>query len=165
MPAENLPEILTKTRFYLELKLDGSKLPIDAYFMECQGFQRSQDAIEFAEVSPQTWGKNAKAKFGRVVRTKLPGNVKSSNITLRRGLTDSPTLWNWFKAVEEGKWSEQLKDGDITVYDQGAREQVRFRFERAWPVKYKIAEFKAGDNQFQIEELELAVDQFTRVTK
>jgi hypothetical protein len=33
----DFPEILTNSRFYLELKLDGSKDSVDGYFMECQG--------------------------------------------------------------------------------------------------------------------------------
>jgi phage tail-like protein len=160
-------EVLTKNRFYLEIKLndlEGAKDEIDAYFMECQGFERSQDVIEIAEVTHVSWGSNNQAKYGRVTRTKLPGNSKSSNITLKRGLTLSPTFWSWLKAVEEGDWAKQRRDGDIIIYDQGAIEKARFRFTGAWPTKYKIAETKADANEFQIEEVELAVDSFIRVT-
>ena len=156
-------EILTKSRFYLELKLDGSQEPIDGYFMECQGFKRTQEIIEIAEVTPQTWGKNGTTKYGRVVRTKIPGNPKSENITLRRGLTISMTFWQWFKAIEEGKWADQFRDGDLTIYDQGHVEAARFRFLQAWPTNYKIAEVKAGANDFEVEEIELAVDEFIRI--
>ncbi len=155
-------EILSSARFYLELKLDGSKNPIDAYFMECQGFKRSQEVIEICEVTPQKWGKSG-AKKGKVVRTKLPGNQKSENITLKRGLTVSTTMWKWFQAVEEGEWGKQRKDGDLTIYDQGAVERARFRFQGAWPVGYKIGDVKAGNNEFEVEEVELAVDHFIRV--
>ncbi|NET59345.1 MAG: phage tail protein [Symploca sp. SIO2E6] len=155
-------EILTTARFYLELALDGSQEPIDAYFMECQGFKRTQELIEICEVTPQKWGKH-NAKTGRVVRTKLPGNTKSENIILRRGMTISMTMWKWFKAVEEGDWATQGKNGDLTIYNQGAEEKARFRFQGAWPISYKIADVKAGSNDFEVEELELSVDEFTRV--
>ncbi len=53
----NFPEILTNSRFYVELKLDGSQDPVDAYFMDCKGFKRTQDVVEVCEVTPQRWGK------------------------------------------------------------------------------------------------------------
>ena len=159
-------EYLTASRFYLEIKLNdisGSNDDIDGYFMECQGFQRSQEVIEIAEVTPQRWGKNDTAKYGRVVRTKIPGNSKCDNITLRRGLTISLSMWNWLKAVEQGNWYKQKRDGDLIIYDQGSQERARYRFIGAWPVKYKISGVKAGSNEFEIEEVELAVDEFSRV--
>ena len=76
-------EILTKSRFYLELLLDGSDDRVDGLFKECSGFQATQDVIEVCEVTPQLWGKAGNAK-GRVVRTKVPGNITYTNMTLRR---------------------------------------------------------------------------------
>ncbi len=154
-------EVLTTSKYYLELTLDGSKEVIDGYFMECSGFKRSQELIEIAEVTSQKWGKSA--KVGRVARTKMPGNVKSDNLILRFGMTISNTFWKWFKAVEDGEWSKQFRDGDITIYNQGGKISARFRFLGAWPISYKISDLKAGDNQFQLEELELSVQQFFRV--
>ena len=158
----NQLEVLTSSKFYLEIKVDGSDDRIDGYFMECQGFERSQDIIEFCEVTPQKWGGNGSA-VGRVIRTKMPGNSKSSNLTLRRGMTSSTVIWEWFQAVEQGNWAKQRRNGDLTFYDQAANEQARFRFIGAWPVKYKIADLGAGKNEFEIEEMELAIDEFSRV--
>lgn len=155
-------EVLTNARFYLELKLEGSNDLIDAYFMECQGFKRTQQAIEVAEVTAQKWGSKP-AQKGRVIRTKLPGNVKSENITLKFGMTLSPTMWKWFQAVEKGNWAKQFRNGDLTIYNQAGDIQARFRFLGAWPVSYKIGDAQAGGNDFQVEELELAVDEFMRV--
>ncbi|HEY9653790.1 MAG TPA: phage tail protein [Coleofasciculaceae cyanobacterium] len=155
-------EILTDSRFYLELTLEGSQELIDGYFKECSGFKRSQDVIEICEVTPQKWGKNG-TKMGRVVRTKIPGNTKCENIVLHFGLTISMTMWKWFEAVEHGKWGEQRRDGDLTLYDQGGTERARFRFVGAWPISYKISDVKAEGKDFEIEQLELAVDEFTRI--
>jgi phage tail-like protein len=155
-----LPEILTNSKFYLELKLDGSQEPIDGYFMECQGFKNNFDVIEIAEVTPQTWGK---AKSGLVVRTKLPGNLKTSNLVLRRGMTISTTMWNWFKAVSEGNWGKQRRDGSLTIYNQGSDPVAQFQFSRAWPSSYKIGDLKAASNEFEIEELEIATEAFIRL--
>ena len=155
-------EVLTNARFYLELKLQGSNDMIDGYFMECQSFKRSQDVVQHCEVTAQKWGSKP-AQQGKVIRTKLPGNSKSDNITLRLGMTISPTMWRWFQDVEQGKWAKQCRDGDLTLYDQSGEVQGRFRFLGAWPVSYKIGDLKADANDFQIEELELAVDEFIRV--
>jgi phage tail-like protein len=154
-------EVLTTSKYYLEISLDGSKEVIDGYFMECSGFKRTQEVIELAEVTSQKWGRSA--TVGRVARTKIPGNVKSDHITLRFGMTISDTFWKWFKAVEEGEWSKQFRDGDITIYNQKAEINARFRFLGAWPISYKISDVKAGDNNFQVEELQLAVHEFFRV--
>lgn len=156
-------ELLTNSRYYLEITLDGSQESIDGYFMECQGFKRSQEVITACEVTPQKWGSSG-ATSGLVVRTKLPGNTKSENIILKRGLGISVTLWDWFKAVEEGKWAKQRRDGDLTIYDQASKQQARFRFAGAWPVSYKITDLKASGTDFEVEEVELAVESMMRVT-
>ena len=130
--------------------------------MECRGFKRTQQAIEIAEVTAQRWGSKP-AERGRVIRTKLPSNAKSEDLTLRYGMTISPTMWKWFQAVEQGHWAKQFRNGDLTIYNQGGDIHARFRFLGAWPVSYKIADTKAGENDFQIEELDLAIDEFLRV--
>lgn len=155
----NFPEILTSCRFYLELKLDGSQEPVDAYFMECRGFKRSQDVIEVCEVTPKRW---AKASHGNVVRTKVPGNVKSTNLTLKRGITRSLTLWTWFKAVQDGKWKDQRKSGSLSIYDQNDKIQARFEFSGAWPASYILADVNSASNEIEIEELEIAFEEFVR---
>lgn len=157
---QNLHEILTVSRFYVGLHLDGSSEPVDAYFMECKGFKTTQNVIELAEVFPQAWGK---AKQGRVIRTKMPGNEKVNNINLRRGLSSSMTLWNWIKAVQEGKWAEQLRNGHLVIYRQDGEEGARFAFERAWPIGYTVADSVVSGSDLAFEELELAVEIFARI--
>ena len=156
---ENFPEILTSCRFYLELKLEGSQDPVDAYFLECKGFKRNQEVIEACEVTAQQWGS---AKSGLVVRTKIPGNVKTNNVTLRRGMTRSTTLWKWFESVQRGNWAKQQRDGSLTVYNQQAVAQAVFQFQAAWPISYSLSDLNAGSNDIEIEEMELAVAAFTR---
>ncbi len=163
MPNSNLinsfPEILTTCRFYIELKLEGSQDPVDAYFMECKGFKRTQDVVQVCEVTPQKWGK---AQSGQVVHTKVPGNVKTNNIVLRRGMTSSITFWKWFEAVQEGNWAQQRRDGSLTIYDQAGNLQALFQFQGAWPTSYIASDLSAGSNEVEIEEMEVAVETFTR---
>lgn len=153
-------EILTASRFYLELKLDGSDDAVDGFFMDCKGFKCSQEVIEIAEVTPQKW---AKAKIGRVVRTKLPGNRKTNNITLKRGMTVSKTLWKWFEDVQDGNWAKQRRDGSLTIYNLKGEVQAQFQFERAWPTTYTISDVSASSTEVEIEELEFVCEGFKRV--
>ena len=157
-----LPEILTTSRFYLELKFSGSTAP-DAYFMECQGMKYSQDVIEAVEVTPQKWGK---ASRGRVVRTKIPGNYQVTNLTLKRGMmTKSTALWQWMLNIQEGKWAEQrVGSGALTVYMQDGQQGAIFTFTNAWPVSYTFSDTNVGGNELAVEELELAVEDFKRTS-
>jgi len=157
---ENLAEILTVSRFYVELKLKGSSDSVDAYFMECKGFKYTQNMIEIAEVFPQNWGK---ATRGRVIRTKMPGNEKVNNINLRRGLSSSMTLWKWIEEVQSGNWAANCYDGSLTIYRQNATEGSRFNFTGAWPISYSIADSVVSGSELAFEELELAVETFKRV--
>jgi phage tail-like protein len=158
--AGQVPEILTAHRFYLGLTLDGQQDNVDGFFLECQGFKRTQDAIEIAEVTLNKWGASDK---GQVVRTKIPGNVKSGNITLKRGMTNSLAIWKWFEAVQEGKWADQRKNASLTIYDQSGKEQARFELAGAWPASYKIADVNARSGDIEIEEIEVAYEEFKRV--
>lgn len=153
-------ELLTNSRFYLELSLDGSDEAIDAIFKECKGFKATQDIIEACEVTTQQWGK---ASRGRVVRTKVPGNVKYTNLTLRRGLTSSKTVWNWFQAVESGEWGQQRRNGSLNIFDQAGMLQARFEFSQAWPASYSIADVSVEGAEIEIEEMEIAVEELRRV--
>lgn len=153
-------EILTSNRFYLELTLDDSSEPVDGIFLECQGFKRTQEAIEICEVTSNKWGT---AKKGLVVRTKIPGNVKSGNITLRRGMTLSMAFWNWFQAVQEGNWATQRKNASLTIYDQASQMQARFELAGAWAASYKVADVDARSTGIEMEEVEIAFEEFKRV--
>ncbi len=156
------PETLMNGRFYFELHLDGSNDAVDGYFMECKGFKTSQQVIEICEVTPNKWGATGNA-VGQIVRTKIPGNVSFTNMTLRRGLTLSMTLWNWLESVQTGNWKKQRRDGSLQLYTHGAKEEFRFEFKRAWPVSYNISDMKADGNEIEMEDLEIAVEDLKRI--
>ncbi|MEH2364200.1 phage tail protein [Nostoc sp.] len=153
------PVFLTASNFHLDLKLDGSSDVVDAVFLECQGFNYSQDVIEFSEVTSGRWGK---ANKGKLVHTKLPGNAKSGNLTLLRGMTSSMALWNWFELTKDGNWAKQRKNALITIHEDG-KPQARFELTAAWPSRYKIADVKANSQDMEIEEVEIAYEGFKRV--
>ncbi|MCY7367875.1 MAG: phage tail protein [Chamaesiphon sp.] len=153
---KQLPEILTASRFYLSLSLDGTA-SADCYFLECRGFQQTQAPIEICEVTKVGGGSGQ-----QIVSTKLPGNVKSGNITLRHGMTSSLDLWKWFKSIQAGQWGKQRKLISLSIYNQASQEMARFELTNAWPSSYKLTDVNARSTEIEIEELEVAFEQFER---
>ena len=154
-------ELLAASRFFmrLELQVGSSNETVDAVFLECQRFERSQPAISIVETSSNQW---AKAKYGQLVETKIPGHSKTENIVLRRGMTNSMTFWNWFNLVELGKWQEQVAEGSLSIYSQAGQEEARYDFKGAWPTRYKANDVNAQSTEIEIEELEISVDSLVR---
>lgn len=160
-PPDFPAELLLSNRFYfqLEIEISGGNEQVDAVFLECQKLQRTQNPIEIVEVSPAQW---AKAKYGQLTTTKIPGRATTDNIVLKRGMTNSISLWKWFQAVEQGKWFENLATGSLVMFDQAGAEQARYNFRGAWPMRYSTSETKAQSTDIAIEELELAVEAIER---
>jgi phage tail-like protein len=151
-------EFLTACRFYVCVNPSTSKGPegVDAIFLECKGFKATQQVVEACEVT----------QGGKVIRTKIPGNIKYGNLTLRRGMTDSMALWNWFDDVQNKQWGEQRLEGNnfyVSIFNQSGVETARYEFENAWPTSYKIDPLRAKSTDFEIEELEIAFEQFRRI--
>ena len=154
------PTLLMASGFSITLQLDGSKDSLDGVFMGCDGFDFTQDVIEFREVTNERWGNASK---GRSRLTKLPGNVSGGNLTLRRGMTISKSFWLWFSKVQKGSWFEQRKT--LTINFNGARKvQAAFRFTQAWPVRYRIGEMETSTSDVEIEEIEIAYEGFERIS-
>lgn len=153
-------EYLPSYRFILQMNVDGNNEREDATFQECIGLELAQDLISIYEVTPQRW---ARASFGKVVRTKIPGNIKVENLIFRRGMTTSVILWNWIETVYSGEWSQQRRDGSLTVFDQAGVARFRLDILGAWPVRYQAADVHSAGEAIEIEELEVAFDMIERV--
>ncbi len=114
-----------------------------AGFSDCSGLGSSNDPIEYREGGDNT-----------TVR-KLPGLTKYTNISLKRGLSDSRELYDWYRLVVTGK--TERRNGSIVVLDaDGITEVVRWNFFNAWPAKLEGPTFSAKGNEVAIETLEIA---------
>jgi phage tail-like protein len=112
-----------------------------AGFRECSGLDSSQDPIDYREGGEPLH-----------VR-KLPGLVKYSNISLKRGITDDAELWSWRKTVMEG--NIQRKNGSIILLDDTGTEKARWNFVNGWPTKWTGPTFNATGNEVAIETLDI----------
>jgi phage tail-like protein len=114
-----------------------------ASFQECSGLDSSQDPIEYREGGE-----------GSLSTRKLPGLVKYSNITLKNGITDDQSLWDWRKKVAEGKIDR--KNGSIVLMDDELTEVMRWNFRDGWPTKWTGPTFNASGSEIAVETLEIA---------
>ena len=87
---------------------------------------------------------------------KLPGRVRYGNVVLRRGVTGSLALWEWFKAVRDGQ--PLRRDVRITLLDEARNPVQQWLLRDAWPTKYDASDLNAKGNEVVIELLELAVE-------
>lgn len=121
-----------------------------ASFQECSGLDATTEPIDYREGGDNT-----------TVR-KLPGRTSYSEITLKRGMSDSVELWDWFKQIRDGTVTR--KNGSIVVYDlANASEVARWNFVRAWPTKWEGPSFNATGNEIAVETLTLAHEGVDRV--
>ena len=104
-----------------------------------------------AEVEVETFREGGQNAY----QHKLPGPVKySGNITLKRGMTDSDTLWTWMQDVGGGAVAR--RNGSIVMLDAAGDEQWRWNFSDAYPVKWTGPSMKSSAGEIAFETLELA---------
>lgn len=92
---------------------------------------------------------------------KVPGRMKWPNIVLKRGITDSDNLFEWFaKTSGEGFAGEgstlERTQGEITLTDSQGETVRGWTFEEAFPVKWTGPTLASSSNEVAKEELEIA---------
>jgi phage tail-like protein len=127
--------------FNFLVEIDGIT---QAAFQEASGLDSSIEVIEHRE-----GGEN-------ITMRKYPGQVKFSNITLKRGLTDDTELYAWHKQWADGDPAAARKSGSIVVCDRQGQEKARWNFFNGWPSKWTGPSLNAEQNDIAIESLEIA---------
>ncbi len=123
-----------------------------AVFQECTGFAATTNAKEVEE-----GGLNGYVH-------KLPGRTTFTNITLKRGVTNSQDLWNWYMdVVSKNDKSSVFKDVSVVQFDHDFAEVYRFNLTRAWPTKWTGPSFSATSSGDSVESFELAFEDLKRV--
>jgi len=84
---------------------------------------------------------------------KIPGLVKYTNITLKRGIIGGQALWEWIQSAIDGKVVRA--DVSITLLNEAREPVMRWRAKRAWPCKWEGPDLDASRNEVAIETLEL----------
>jgi phage tail-like protein len=118
-------------------------------FRECTGLDATSDPIEYREGDEKVF-----------TPRKLPGLTKYSNITLKWGITDDASLWDWRKKVIEGK--AERKNVSIVLMNESGEEKLRWNIVNAWPNKWTGPTFNATANEVAVETLEIAHEGATK---
>jgi phage tail-like protein len=96
---------------------------------------------------------------GNVSPRKISGPVHYSNLVLRRGVTASNDLFNWWKTVADGQMSR--RNMAVILLDEQRNEVKRWNLHDAWPTHYLVSPLIAhGGETVVTEALECAVDRF-----
>jgi phage tail-like protein len=143
MPAAGSPTFKDAfTTFHFGIEIDGIT---DCLFDEVTGLDAKMEVFEVKE-----GGLNSHIH-------KLPGRISHSPITLKRGMTTSSELWDWYvNVMTKSDRQNLLKDISILQFDQTRTEKQRWNLKGAFPVKWVGPNFKASDSQLAIESIELA---------
>jgi phage tail-like protein len=143
MPTRRDPYV----NFNFLVEIDGIT---HAAFQEAGGLDTTIEVIEHRE-----GGEN-------ITTRKYPGQVKFSNITLKRGLTDDVELYGWHKQWADGDPAAPRKNGSIVLLDRQGQEKARWNFFNGWPSKWTGPALNAEQNDIAIESLEIAHEGLAR---
>jgi phage tail-like protein len=120
-----------------------------AAFSKVSGLSAEAEVIEYREGADVTSTR------------KLPGLIKYGNVTLKRGITASRELFDWWKTVVNGNL--QRRDVAIVLLDDSRAEVLRWLLRDAWIAKFEVGPLRAKGNDVLIESIELAHEGFELV--
>ena len=143
----NAQNYVTANRFYIEIESE-----LKASFSECSGLDVQIDKDVYFEggVNEQQRIFLKHAKFG--------------DITLKRGITDDLTFWNWINTFLEAQPAERRNINILTFNQAGETMQV-WTLLAAVPVGWKTPSMQADSTSVAIEELTLAYEGLKVVSK
>jgi phage tail-like protein len=121
------------------LEVDGIS---EATFRECGGLDNETSVIESKEAGLK----------GQTVIRKLPGALKWSDITLKRGFTKGDMALNdWRQKAIDGDLMGMRKNGSVVVYDYKNEEVLRWNFTNGWISKIQGPALNASGNEVAVE--------------
>ncbi len=138
---------VTANHFYVEIESQ-----ITASFSECSGFgvQIEKDVYSEGGVNNQQRIFLKQSKF--------------TDVTLKRGITDNITFWDWINnTLSPGK--KERRNVNILVFNQAGETMQCWTLTGAIPVGWKTGSLQANSNAVAIEELTLAYEGLKVVAK
>jgi phage tail-like protein len=134
----------TRTDPYLTgnflVEIDGIA---SASFTEVSGLEASIDVIEYRTGNQTTV-------------QKIPGLHKFTNITLKRGMVQDLSLWNWMQNGLNG--NVQRAAVSIILLDEARNAVLKWSLSNAWPCKWTGPALNAQCNEVAIETLEITYE-------
>jgi phage tail-like protein len=139
----------TAFNFAVEISVpDISTKVCSAAFSECDGLEMTQEVKTIRE-----GGNNGK-------QIRLSGPVSYGQLTLKRGMTASFDLWNWFSAAINDP--ALRANAEVVLFaPDGKTERARFVLARCLPVKLKAPPLNGTSGTIAIEEFQLVYESLT----
>jgi phage tail-like protein len=125
--------------FNFRLEIDGLTV---GSFRECSGLAADGNSVDYREGTD----------IPRSVR-KLIGLQSYPNVTLKRGYTTNPELWNWYKNIVNG--ISDRRNGSVILMDEQRKDVMRWSIENMWIKKIEAPSFNATANEVAVETVEL----------
>jgi phage tail-like protein len=126
--------------FNFQLDISGK---ISGYFTEVSGIGSENEVVEQKVVNAS----------GVEVILKIPGRLKWTEITFKRGITSNTDLWKWRQDVVDGNVKKARTNGSIVMLNRELKEAARWNIVNAWPSKLTGPAPKSDSNEIGIEEL------------
>jgi phage tail-like protein len=120
-----------------------------AAFAECDGLEMTMEVKTIRE------GGNNGAQI------RLTGPLAFGLLTLKRGMTASFDLWDWFSAIQEEPGNSKLRaTANVVLFAASGppTERCHFLLARCVPTKLKAPALNAKDGTVAIEEFQLAYE-------
>jgi phage tail-like protein len=138
--------LVSAARFYLSFDAANSR---EVTFSELSGIVSEVEATEYMSsgVNGVTLGK----QFGK---------NKPPSVTLKRGVDQDLTLWNWHQDVLAGIQTAR-RGCTLTLCDSSGVPKQVYNLLNAWPTKLSISGMKAGGSETAIAEVTLTCEQIT----
>lgn len=152
----------TTFNFHVSFVLPGQQQEVcEAEFSECSGLEMSMELKTIKE-----GGNNGE-------QIHLAGPLTYGQLTLKRGMTSSFDLWDWFETVQNQR--NLRVDGEIQMLSSlrqakqqeasGAKNKdVVFKLAGCLPMKLVAPSLSAKDGEIAIEEMQIAYERLQRVT-
>jgi len=149
--ANTQPHPFTTFNFAIEIKVDPiSQRVCDAAFSDCDGLEMTMEAKTIRE-----GGNNTR-------QHRLTGPVAYGQLTLKRGMTGTFDLWDWFGQVSS---QPSLRaDAEVVMFaGDGTTVLMSYLLTRCVPIKLKAPAMSAASGGIAVEELQLAYETLTLV--
>lgn len=153
--AENQLAPLHVFNFHVSFKRDGLLTPASGDVSLCSGAFAECTGLE-ATMEPKVI-KAGGSNYGPVQRA---GRVTFATVVLKRGMTTTRDLWQWFQLVAGGAYAYRLAV-EIQMRNAAGDAVLTWHLARALPVKFKAADLNARGSEVGIEELHLAHEGLT----
>jgi phage tail-like protein len=119
----------------------------DAGFQECSEIAMTIDVIEY---------RNGNEKANNV--RKLPGLARAGDVTLKRGIIGSLTLYNWIDQIRNGDPGGRRNVLIHLQSEDHSQIVLTWQLFHAFPVKHSSGPLNAKGTDVAIEELTLAYE-------